>query len=59
MTDKKLQSPGRAANAAEPLGERRGLVSKEKTKEIGEHSLLKAGPDGADPNAIARKTTGT
>lgn len=59
MADDKLQSPGRKANAAAPPGERPGLVSNKKTKEIGQHAQRKAGPDGADPNAVARKTTGT
>lgn len=51
MSDK-LQSEGRAQNAAQPLGERSGLVSDKKTKQIGEHEKKTAGPDGGDATEI-------
>lgn len=49
----KLQSDGRKQNAAQPLGERSGLVSDKKTDQIGKHEQKTAGPDGGD----ARETT--
>ncbi|WP_091742829.1 hypothetical protein [Phenylobacterium immobile] len=55
----KAQTAGRKANAAQPLGERSGLVSKAATKRTGEASLTKAGPDGPDANAVSRMTTGS
>jgi hypothetical protein len=55
----KAQTKGRADNAAQPLGERSGLVSKAGTKKTGKASQTKAGPDGPDANAVARMTTGT
>lgn len=48
------QSPGRKANAAQPLGERAGLVSNEKTKATGEKSRKAAGPDGPDASVVGR-----
>ena len=39
---------GRKANAAEPLGERKGTVSNAATKRTGEKSRRAAGPDGPD-----------
>ncbi len=44
-----LNSKGRKANAAQPLGDRDGLVSDEATKKTGEESTRRAGPDGPDP----------
>jgi hypothetical protein len=55
----KAQTKGRAENAAEPLGERSGLVSSKGAKKTGKASLRKAGPDGPDANAVSRMTTGT
>lgn len=52
MSDK-LQSDGRKQNAAQPLGERSGLVSDKKTDQIGKHEQKTAGPDGGD----SRETT--
>ncbi len=52
MTDKTAQSSGREANAAEPPGERPGLVSKAATKRTGEASRRAAGPDGPDAKAV-------
>jgi hypothetical protein len=46
------QTEGRRRNAAAPLGERPGLVSKKKTEEIGKQSLTKAGPDGGSAKAV-------
>jgi hypothetical protein len=43
---------GRKANAAQPLGERRGLVSKTATQRTGEAERRSAGPDGADAAAV-------
>jgi len=54
MADKDLQSPGREANDALPLGERHGLVSDKKTKEIGEAETRSAGPDGPDAKEAAK-----
>jgi hypothetical protein len=45
---------GRAANAAQPLGEREGTSSKSATQKVGKDSLKKAGPDGGDSGAVAR-----
>jgi hypothetical protein len=46
------QSPGRKANAAQPPGERPGLVSNAGTKRTGRKSRVAAGPDGPDAGAI-------
>ena len=48
MTDKTPQSRGREENEAEPPGERPGLVSDRKTREIGRQARRAAGPDGPD-----------
>lgn len=45
------QSVGRETNAAQPLGERPGLVSKAGTKRTGKASRAAAGPDGPDAAA--------
>jgi hypothetical protein len=51
MTDK-TNTKGREANAAEPLGERPGLVSNKEARRTGEESLRRAGPDGPDATEI-------
>lgn len=51
MTDK-LNSPGREANEALPLGERSGLVSDKDTKKTGREERRTAGPDGGDSREI-------
>jgi hypothetical protein len=50
----KDQTKGRAANAAQPLGERKGLVSRAGTKRTGEKSAKAAGPDGPDAAAVGK-----
>jgi hypothetical protein len=50
------QSKGREANAAQPPGERPGLVSKAGTQRTGEKSRTAAGPDGPDAAATAGTT---
>jgi len=52
MSKDRLQSPGRADNAALPPGRRDGLVSERKTREIGKSALTRPGPDGVDPDEI-------
>ena len=47
------QSQGRKANAAQPLGERPGLVSKAGIKRTGDKSRTAAGPDGPDAGVAA------
>ena len=47
------QSQGRKANAAQPPGERPGLVSKAGVQRTGEKSRTAAGPDGPDAAAPA------
>lgn len=46
------QSDGRKANAAQPLGERSGLVSDKGTDRTGEKERNSAGPDGPDPSVV-------
>ncbi len=48
------QSPGRRENAAQPLGERVGLVSNKQTKKTGEAEQRSAGPDGPDARKLTR-----
>jgi hypothetical protein len=48
---KKDQTAGRAKNAAQPLGEKKGLTSKGAVQRTGERSRQAAGPDG--PNAAS------
>ena len=48
----KQQTDGRKANAAQPLGEREGLVSKKGTKRTGERARRSAGPDGPDARQV-------
>jgi hypothetical protein len=45
---------GRAANAAQPLGERTGTSSKGATKRTGKAETKTAGPDGGDSGAIGK-----
>jgi hypothetical protein len=47
-------TPGRKANAAQPLGEREGLTSKRETKRTGEASRRAAGPDGPDSGVVGK-----
>ena len=53
MTDK-ANTKGREANAAQPLGDRPGLVSKASTKRTGDASRRAAGPDGPDAATFGR-----
>lgn len=46
------QSDGRKANAAQPLGERSGLVSDKERQETAEKERLSAGPDGPDASVV-------
>lgn len=48
MTDK-LQTEGRKENAAEPLGEKKGVSSNAEVEKTGEKGPHNAGPDGPDP----------
>lgn len=48
----KLQSPGRKANEALPLGDRDGQVPDAKTRERGQSSVTRPGPDGVQPDEI-------
>jgi hypothetical protein len=48
------QTPGRKANAAQPLGERQGTDSKAQTQRTGEASRRKGGPDGRDAAAVGK-----
>jgi hypothetical protein len=45
---------GREANAAQPLGERIGRVSKAQTKRTGKTSQREAGPYGPDSGAVGK-----
>jgi hypothetical protein len=45
-------SPGRKANAAQPLGERQGTASKADVAKAGLKERKSAGPDGPDAKAI-------
>jgi hypothetical protein len=47
-----VNSKGREANGAQPLGERKGLVSNSKTKKIGRKEARSAGPDGPSGEAV-------
>jgi hypothetical protein len=53
MTEKN-QTAGRKANAAQPLGERHGLVSEKQTERTGETEKRSAGPDGPDAGKGAK-----
>lgn len=48
----KQNTEGRKDNAAEPLGERPGLVSKKGVERTGEASRRAAGPDGPDAGEV-------
>lgn len=53
MTDNDhAQTPGRDANAAQPLGERHGLVSDKQTERTGREEESSAGPDGPDAREV-------
>jgi hypothetical protein len=52
--DSKPQTQGRKANAAQNLGERAGLVSKQATERTGRESRRRAGPDGPDAGVAGR-----
>ncbi|OJU08589.1 MAG: hypothetical protein BGN86_02685 [Caulobacterales bacterium 68-7] len=45
---KDINSPGRKANDAQPLGDRDGLVSDTSRDRTAAKALKSAGPDGAD-----------
>lgn len=49
---KENQTRGRNANAAEPLGERPGLMSAGAVKRTGRKAREAAGPDGPDAAAV-------
>jgi len=53
-----LNQEGRKANAAQPLGEREGIQSKEASKKTGEKERRSAGPDGPDAREITSKQDG-
>lgn len=48
----KPQTDGRKENAAQPLGERAGLVSEEDAERTAERSRRAAGPDGPDARKV-------
>ena len=48
MSDK-LNTEGRKANAAQPLGQRDGLVSDRSTEKTGRREQNSSGPDGPVP----------
>jgi len=50
----KAQTDGREANAAQPLGERPGLVSKAGATRTGRKSRAAAGPDGPEAGSDRR-----
>jgi hypothetical protein len=52
MSKEKNQTDGRKANAAQPLGEREGLISEKGAQRTGERSRIAAGPDGPDAGAV-------
>lgn len=54
----RAQTPGRARNAAEPLGEKKGVSSRADVRKTGEESRRRAGPDGPDAAEVAAATTG-
>ena len=43
---------GREANAAQPLGERQGIVSKAQTEKTGRKERRTAGPDGPSAKEV-------
>ena len=46
------QTPGRKANAAQPLGRRSGEDTDEKVPKTGEREKRSAGPDGPDASKV-------
>lgn len=56
MAHSSQQSHGRKANAAQPLGERPGLVSKSGVDRTGKASRHAAGPDGPDAHGASAMT---
>lgn len=46
------QPQGRKENAAQDLGQRKGLVSDDATKRTGKKSVRAAGPDGPDARKV-------
>lgn len=50
----KENTEGRKANAAQPLGERKGLVSDKQTKKTGKAERHAAGPDGPSAEDVSR-----
>ena len=52
MSDKDQQTKGRDKNAAQPLGERKGLVSKDASLRTARKSRRAAGPDGPDAGRV-------
>ena len=49
----KAQTPGRKANAAQPLGERAGTSSEKDTLRAGRRARQAAGPEGGDARETA------
>lgn len=58
MAAGRVQTPGRARNAAEPLGEKKGVSSRANVRKTGRESRRRAGPDGPDAAEAAAATTG-
>lgn len=55
MTDREgSNGKGREKNAAQDLGDRKGLVTKSGTRKTGRASTTKAGPDGGDASIVGR-----
>lgn len=50
----KETTEGRKANAAQPLGERKGLASDAQTKKTGKAERRSAGPDGPKAQDIGQ-----
>ena len=50
----KLNTAGRKANAAQPLGDRKGLVAPEETKKTAKAERRSAGPDGPRADAVGK-----
>lgn len=53
------QTQGRKANAAEPLGEKKGVSSNREVEETGAESRRRAGPDGPRAETPAELTAGS
>ena len=51
---KPANTPGRAANAAQPLGEHKGIVSDEGARRTAEAERRSAGPDGPDAAVVGQ-----